>query len=149
MAASAGRWREVDSAGELAERLRSAYNAHAETTAAGLYRTDGRHRDIAMGGERVGHAEIGHGLIGLFTAIPDAHWTRKGMVVEGGAAVLTYELAGHLRARLGPYVPAGQPIRLEGVLVVEAEAGRITRTTDYWDSGALHRQLTSTTGVMA
>ena len=135
----------VDSAGELAEQLWSAYNAHSETAAARLYSAEGRHRDVAVDGERVGPAEIEHGLVGLFLAIPDAHWTCTRLVVGGGAAVLTYELTGHLRARLGPYEPAGQPVRLEGVLVVETDAGRISRTTDYWDSGTLHRQLTTTT----
>jgi predicted ester cyclase len=84
---------------------------------------------------------IAAGIATLFAALPDVHWTTGSMLIDGDRAAVPYELTGHLHGGLGPYVPRGQTLSLPGVQLVEVKAGKIVATTDYWDGGALHRQL--------
>ena len=128
---------------ELVAALLTAYNVHDAAAAAALYAPDGSHRDVAMGADQPDPEKIAGGLARLFAAFPEARWSCRSVLADGDQAAVPYSLEGRLQGRLGPYEPAGQPIRLSGVLLVEAADGTIRRTTDYWDSGTLHRQLTA------
>ncbi|MBX9919722.1 nuclear transport factor 2 family protein [Mycolicibacter arupensis] len=135
----------MNSPRDLAAKLFDAYNAHRPDDVAALYAPACVHRDVAMGAHHTAPEHIAAGIATLFTALPDVHWTTGPALVDGNRAAVPYELTGHLDARLGPYIPNGQSLRLSGVQLVEVESGAIVATTDYWDGGALHRQLSEST----
>ncbi|NDV07674.1 ester cyclase [Rhodococcus sp. IEGM 248] len=126
---------------QLVTRLFQAYNDHNPDEVADLYASACRHRDVAAGADHDTPKRVAGGLAGLFAAFPDANWTCDAMLLDGDRAAVTYELTGHLQGRLGSYQPTGQSLRLAGVQVVEVKDGAIVATTDYWDGGTLHRQL--------
>ncbi|MFD9667297.1 ester cyclase [Rhodococcus sp. NPDC059968] len=128
---------------QLVTSLYQAYNDHRSDEVAKLYATACRHRDIAAGAEHDSPAQIAAGITWLFEALPDVHWACDTILVDGNRAAITYELTGHLHGRFGSYQPTGQSLRLAGVQIVEVSNDAITSSTDYWDGGALHRQLSA------
>ncbi|MDV7089108.1 ester cyclase [Rhodococcus opacus] len=134
----------MSSTRQLVTSLYKAYNDHRPDEVAKLYSPACRHRDIAAGAEHESPEQIAAGITWLFEALPDLHWTCDAILVDGNRAAITYELTGHLLNRFGSYKPAGQSLRLAGVQFVEVDNGAIISSTDYWDGGALHRQLSAT-----
>jgi len=61
--------------------LYDAYNGHSPSQVAALYRTDGRHVEVAQGNERSGRDAIREGLARFFEAFPDAHWAERVRIV--------------------------------------------------------------------
>ncbi|MDH6292539.1 hypothetical protein M2275_007478 [Rhodococcus opacus] len=86
---------------------------------------------------------IAAGLAGLFAAFPDAQWNLDDTLLDGNGAAVTYALSGHSNSRLGPYEPKGQSVHLAGVQMLEVKGNHIITSTDYWDGGALHCQLST------
>lgn len=125
----------------LVDRLYEAYNAQDAAAAAELYAPDGRHVEIATGGERTGPDAIREGLEGFLRSFPDAHWAPQERIVAGSAAAVTYVLTGTLQAKLGPFEPAGQRLELRGVHLVRERDGAIAACEDYWDAGSFGRQM--------
>jgi steroid delta-isomerase-like uncharacterized protein len=123
--------------------LLDAYNAHDAATAVALYRDDGEHREIAQGGSHRGHHELRSSLEHFLAAFPDAHWEPVGVTGGASLAAAPYRLTGTLSAPLGPFVPTGQRLDIEGVMVacVDDERSLIAWTADYWDAGTFARQM--------
>ena len=131
----------MNSTHSIVTKLYDAYNAHRLKDIAALYAAACEHRDIAVGAHHTTPEHIAAGIATLFEALPDVHWTTGSVLIDGDRAAVPYELTGHLDGRLGPYTPNGQTLHLTGVQLIEVKAGQIVATTDYWDGGALHRQL--------
>ncbi|UGS35924.1 ester cyclase [Capillimicrobium parvum] len=126
---------------QLASRLHEAYNAHDADAAGRLYAPDGRHVEIATGGERSGPEAIADGLRGLLAAFPDARWEERMLIAEGDRAAIGYVLTGTLTEAFGPFEPNGQRLELPGVHLVSTAGGEITRCEDYWDAASFGRQM--------
>ncbi|WP_182262835.1 nuclear transport factor 2 family protein [Rhodococcus sp. UFZ-B548] len=129
---------------QLVTELYQAYNSHRPDQVADLYAPICRHRDIAVGADHDSPEKIAVGLAGLFEALPDVQWRYDEVLIDGNRAAVAYELVGHLHGRLGSYRPVGQSLQLSGVQILEVKDGAITSSVDYWDGGALHRQLSVT-----
>jgi steroid delta-isomerase-like uncharacterized protein len=127
----------------LARRLHDAHNAHDAEAAGALYAPDGRHVEIATGGERRGPEAIAEGLRGLLEAFPDARWEQRVLIADGDRAAVGYVLTGTLQARFGPFEPAGQALELAGVHVLATAGGAIAWCEDYWDAATFGRQMRS------
>jgi flavin reductase ActVB len=122
--------------------LYDAYNRHDPAAAAALYAPDGTHEDIAQTRRAEGPDAVREGLTKFFTAFPDAGWEAEHIVGTEQHATSTYRLTGTLQGQLGPFQPAGQQLDLRGAHVVQTdEQGRIEFSIDYWDGGALAKQL--------
>jgi steroid delta-isomerase-like uncharacterized protein len=119
----------------------AAYAARDAHAAAALYAVDGSHREVATGHARIGRQDIEDGLARFMRCFPDAIWTTKHLIVEGNAAAVAYMLTGTLSAKLGPFEPDGQCLRLEGLHLLEVADGCIRSTVDYWDTGTFARQM--------
>ncbi|MFC9839119.1 ester cyclase [Rhodococcus sp. NPDC127530] len=126
---------------QLVTDLYTAYNNHRPADAAKLYAPLCRHRDIAVGADHRTPERIAAGLVGLFAAFPDVQWNLDEILINENRAAVTYRLSGHLNGRLGSYEPKGQSLYLAGVQLLEVRGNHIISSTDYWDGGALHRQL--------
>ena len=126
---------------ELVERFYAAYNAHRPGDAAALYTASGSHVEVAQNRVGEGRDAVRGGLEHFLTCFPDAHWQPEQVVVGETGAAVTYRLTGTLQAQLGPFQPLGQRLDLQGVHVFTVEDGAISRTADYWDSGAFGRQM--------
>lgn len=131
----------MTAAAELAGELYAAYDARDAAAAGALYAPDGRHVEIATAGERVGPEAIRDGLAGFLEAFPDARWERRALIADGDRAAIRYVLTGTLRARLGPFEPAGQRLELAGVHLLQAAGGRIALCEDFWDAATFGRQM--------
>ncbi len=127
--------------GAVVSALYEAYNAHDADAAGSLYAPDGRHAEMATGQERIGAAAIGEGLTGLLEAFPDARWQERTRIVGGDRAAVTYVLTGTLKARFGPFAPAGQHLELHGAHVLEVGPDGIEVCEDYWDASTFGRQM--------
>ncbi|MEU7632832.1 nuclear transport factor 2 family protein [Nocardia sp. NPDC049220] len=126
---------------QIVTDLYTAYNNHRPADVAQLYAAQCRHRDIAVGADHSEPEQIAAGLAQLFEALPDVQWNLEEILIDSNRAAVSYELSGHLRGRLGSYEPKGQSLHLAGVQMLEVRDNQITTSTDYWDGGALHRQL--------
>lgn len=126
---------------QVVRALYAAYNTADVESASALYAPAGRHLEVAT--ERLGEGpdEIGAGLAGFLGAFPDARWEEQVRVVAGRRAAVTYLLTGTLRARLGPFEPAGQRLELRGVHVLDVGPEGIVSCEDYWDAATFGRQM--------
>ena len=126
---------------EVAMAYLSAHNAHDVRAVGDLYAPAGRHREMATGAERVGGDRIAEGLASFLKAFPDAAWDYEEPVIDGGRVAVAYWLTGTLRGSLGPFQPAGQALRLAGIVLIEIGTDGIQSTRDYWDAAAFGRQM--------
>ncbi|MFV9456202.1 ester cyclase [Rhodococcus sp. NM-2] len=131
----------MDSITQIVTDLYKAYNNHRPEDVVKLYAPRCRHRDVAVGADHRKPEQIAAGLSRLFEAFPDAQWNLGEILIDGNRAAVPYELSGHLHGRLGSYEPKGQSLLLTGVQMLEVRDSQIISSTDYWDGGALHRQL--------
>jgi predicted ester cyclase len=126
---------------ELVVAYVEAHNAHDPDAVGGLYAPDGRHREIATGGERTGHSEIAGGLVRFFAAFPDARWEVGVPLLDGDRAAVPYRLTATLTSRMGPFEPAGQRLDLAGLYLIELAPDGIASSADYWDAATFARQM--------
>jgi predicted ester cyclase len=129
--------------GDLIATLYDAYNGHDAAAAGRLYAPWGRHVEVATGTSRTGAAATAEGLAGLLEALPDVRWEERMRIVDGSRAAVTYVLAGTLKARFGPFDPAGQALELRRVHVIESGPHGIELCEDYWDASTFGRQMRS------
>jgi steroid delta-isomerase-like uncharacterized protein len=125
----------------LVARLWEAYNAHDARAAAGLYRDDATHHEVAQGRTATGPTQIADGLGRFLQAFPDARWEPQPAILSDGRAAVPYRLTGTLEAPLGPFRTPGQKLDLEGVFVIETDHAHILATADYWDAATFGRQM--------
>jgi steroid delta-isomerase-like uncharacterized protein len=126
--------------------LYAAYNRQDAATAASTYTDSGTHLEVATGRISTGPVAVRVGLIGFFKAFPDAKWTPTRVIAHGSSAAVSYLLTGTLRARIGPFEPCGQVLKLKGVHLFELDGDKIAAAEDYWDSGTFGRQMAAGSG---
>ncbi|MCW3002991.1 MAG: hypothetical protein JWQ20_2289 [Conexibacter sp.] len=123
------------------EGLLQSYNRGAPDEAAELYAPDATHEDVAQGRRAIGADAIESGLATFLRCFPDAVWAVEQLLGDADGAAAAYRLTGTLQADLGPFRAAGQPLDLQGVMLVSVAAGKITSSRDFWDGATLGRQL--------
>jgi steroid delta-isomerase-like uncharacterized protein len=123
------------------DALLESYNRGAPDDAAGLYAADGTHEDVAQQRRVSGVEAIARGLASFLRSFPDATWTVVHRLGDDDSAAAAYRLTGTLRADLGPFEATGQPLDLQGLMLIRVADGQITSSRDFWDAGTLGRQL--------
>ncbi|VIO66597.1 hypothetical protein CI1B_17190 [Bradyrhizobium ivorense] len=122
--------------------LYRAYNDHDPAAVARLYASDATHEDVAQGKPKRGPAEIANGLSKFFSWFPDAHWAAQAQITDpSGSVAITYLMTATLRGQMGPILPRGQRVSLQGVHVLHTGEGVILSSRDYWDATTFQRQL--------
>jgi predicted ester cyclase len=121
--------------------LYAAYNRQDAAAAASIYTESGTHLEVATGRINTGPVAVRVGLTGFFKAFPDAKWTPMRIIAHGSSAAVSYLLTGTLTARIGPFEPCGQVLKLKGVHLFEFDGDKIAAAEDYWDSGTFGRQM--------
>jgi len=76
------------------------------------------------------------------TAFPDIHFTIEGLLADRNQVAVQYTFAGTQTGQFGELPPAGQRIRVGGMLVATVDAGQIQSAVSVFDSGDMLRQLT-------
>ncbi|MEI4487890.1 nuclear transport factor 2 family protein [Frigidibacter sp. MR17.14] len=118
-----------------------AYNAGDAGAAVALYAGDGTHVEAASGKARSGPEALRAGLEGFLAMFRDLRFETERPVRAGSQVVVTYLMTGTLVRDLGPLKAAGRRVALRGVHLFEIEAGRIRRSTDFWDFDELRAQV--------
>jgi ketosteroid isomerase-like protein len=110
------------------DALLESYNRGAPDDAAGLYAADGTHEDVAQQRRVSGVEAIARGLASFLRSFPDATWTVVHRLGDDDSAAAAYRLT-------------GQPLDLQGLMLIRVADGQITSSRDFWDAGTLGRQL--------
>jgi steroid delta-isomerase-like uncharacterized protein len=130
--------------GALLEGLLESYNRGAPDEAARLYAPEATHEDVAQGRRVTGVEAIRGGLATFLRCFPDATWTVEHLLGDDSGAAAAYGLTGTLQSDLGPFRATGQPLDLQGIMLVRVAGGQITSSRDFWDGATLGRQLGGT-----
>lgn len=98
-------------------------------------------RNVAMEETYNGKGEVGAFLEGLFTAIPDLHFSVPYKIARGDNVAEQWLIEGTHQARLFGVPPTGMPVSLPGMSMVTLRDGKFLRDEFYFDSGIFLRQI--------
>ncbi len=106
-----------------------------------VFTDDVVYEDVPLGLVMHGKEEVRKFASSFFHAFPDLRSVCKVIVVDGNHGFCEWRFTG-TQANDLPNIPSrGGKMDLPGVSVYEFEGNKIKRTVDYWDAGALLRQL--------
>ena len=98
--------------------------------------------DVTFGLVARGKEELRSFVERAFAAIPDFKYELRNRIAVGQWAVIEWAMSGTHKGDL-PGIPAtGKPFSLvRGSTILELEAGKIRRESDYWDAATLMKQV--------
>jgi steroid delta-isomerase-like uncharacterized protein len=98
--------------------------------------------DVTFGLVARGKEELRSFVKRAFAAIPDFKYELRNRIAVGRWAVIEWAMSGTQKGDL-PGIPAtGKRFSLvRGSTILELEAGRIRRESDYWDAATLMKQV--------
>ena len=106
-----------------------------------LFTDDVVYEDVTFGVVNHGKQQLGAFIDGFFPAFPDITFELKSGFVAGAWAGMEWLMAGTHKGDL-PGMPAtGKRCSVRGATVLELEAGKIKRNSDYWDLATMQKQL--------
>ncbi|WP_324788982.1 nuclear transport factor 2 family protein [Streptomyces sp. H51] len=118
------------------EAYLAALNAHdADAVAACVAEDFVNDHTSSLGHSRRGRAEYRAALTGFLEDFADLRYVPERVLVDGDSAAVPYVMTFRMRSA------GDRPVRIRGVFLFTVAGGLITRRTDYWDSGEVHRQL--------
>jgi steroid delta-isomerase-like uncharacterized protein len=106
-----------------------------------LFTDDVVYEDVTFGVVNHGKQQLATFIDGFFPAFPDITFELKSGFVAGTWAGIEWVMAGTHRGDL-PGMPAtGKRCQIRGATILELEAGKIKRNSDYWDLATMLKQL--------
>jgi steroid delta-isomerase-like uncharacterized protein len=119
----------------------SSANADPERVLA-LFADDGMYEDVTSGVVVRGQEELRRYLIGAFATIPDFTFHVLGRFAAGRSAAIEWTMSGTHRADWAGMPATGRRFSsVRGTSILELEAGKIRRQSDYWDAAAVMKQV--------
>lgn len=107
-----------------------------------LFADDGMYEDVTSGVVVRGKEELRRYLIGAFATIPDFTFDVLRRFGAGPWAAIEWTMSGTHRGDWAGMTATGRPFSsVRGTSILELEAGKIRRQSDYWDAATVMRQV--------
>jgi steroid delta-isomerase-like uncharacterized protein len=107
-----------------------------------LFTDDGMYEDVTSGVVVRGREDLRHYLIGAFATIPDFTFGVLRRYAAGPWAALEWTMSGTPAGDWAGMPTTGRRFAsVRGVSLLELEAGKIRRQSDYWDAAAVMKQV--------
>ncbi|MDO8703324.1 MAG: nuclear transport factor 2 family protein [Sulfuricaulis sp.] len=127
-----------------------AWNTHDVARVLAFFVPDSVYEDTVLAESFVGHAALRTFLEDMFRAYPDASFELHAAFDSGNCVSWEWTMHGHFTGTGKSRLPAkGQTIALRGASFTELRDGLIVCNRDYWDMGALMKQLGLKVGAPA
>ena len=120
----------------------AAFNRHDPAGVAAMYAPGAKLFDQSVGAPMEGPEAVEEFIGGYMTAFPDLKWERVGLEIDGNVGVEQWRVSGTHDGDL-PGLPAThRKMSIEGCSVLHFEDdGLVHQEENYWDEGAMLRQL--------
>ena len=121
----------------VAEKWIAAWNSHDPAKMLPVFTDDVFYEDVAYGEISHGHAELRKFAADEFDAVPDLEVKLLRASVSNGHGTIEWSFSGTDK---GIY-KTGKKFTVRGVSVIDVRDGKIARSLDFYDSGAIMRQV--------
>jgi len=106
-----------------------------------IFTDDCVYEDVTFGAINHGKKELRAFADGVFAGVPDFRVELTARFVGGPQAGMEWVMSGTHKGDF-PGMPAtGKRFSVWGVTIVELQAGKIRRNSDYWDAASVMRQV--------
>ena len=107
-----------------------------------LFADDGMYEDVTSGVVVRGKEELRRYLIGAFATIPDFTFGVLRRFAAGPWAAIEWTMSGTHRGDWAGMPATGRRFSsVRGASILELEAGKIRRQSDYWDAATVMKQV--------
>jgi steroid delta-isomerase-like uncharacterized protein len=107
-----------------------------------LFAGDGMYEDATAGVVVRGKEDLRGYLIGAFATIPDFTFDVLRRFGDGPWAAIEWTMSGTHRGEWAEMPATGRPFSsVRGTSILELEAGKIRRQSDYWDKATVMKQI--------
>ena len=119
----------------------AAWSSHNTEELLTLFTDDCVYEDVTFGVVNRGKKELRAFADGVFAGIPDFKIEVTAQFASGTWASMEWVMSGTHKGDF-PGMPAtGKRFSTRGVTVLELDAGKIRRNSDYWDAASVMRQV--------
>jgi steroid delta-isomerase-like uncharacterized protein len=125
----------------LGEQWAAAWSHHDVDGLARLFTEDCEYEDVAFDVVNRGHPGVRDWATGFLTSFPDLLVQPIRSFEDERQGVLEWTMGGTHLGDFDGLAPTQRKWSVRGVTVLEIEGGRIRRCADYWNLGAVRRQL--------
>lgn len=113
------------------------WNSHDVEKVIPVFTDDVFYEDVTFGAANHGSAELRKFAGSFFDAVPDLKLELVSSVVAGGHGTIEWVLTGTDKGLF----KTGKKFSVRGVSVIDVRGGKISRDQDFYDSGAIRRQV--------
>jgi steroid delta-isomerase-like uncharacterized protein len=119
----------------------TAWSSHDTEKVLSLFTDDCVYEDVTFGAINHGKKELRAFADGVFAGVPDFKVELTARFVAGPQAGMEWVMSGTHKGDF-PGMPAtGKRFSIRGVTILELQAGKIRRNSDYWDAANVMRQV--------
>jgi len=119
----------------------TAWSSHDTEKVLSLFTDDCVYEDVTFGAINRGKKELRAFADGVFASVPDFKVELTARFVAGSQAGMEWVMSGTHKGDF-PGMPAtGKRFSIRGVTILELQAGKIRRNSDYWDAASVMRQV--------
>ena len=119
----------------------TAWSSHDTEKVLSIFTDDCVYEDVTFGAINHGKKELRAFADGVFAGVPDFRVELTARFVADPQAGMEWVMSGTHKGDF-PGMPAtGKRFSVRGVTIVELQAGKIRRNSDYWDAASVMRQV--------
>ena len=125
----------------IADYWATAWSSHEPDKLLSLFTDDCVYEDVTFGAINRGKKELRAFAEAVFAGVPDFKIELTALFVAGTWGGMEWVMSGTHKGDF-PGMPAtGKPFSTRGVTMLELQAGKIRRNSDYWDAAGVMRQV--------
>lgn len=126
---------------QVLEAWAMAWSSHDTEKVLSLFTDDCVYEDVTFGVINHEKEELRAFAEGVFAGIPDFKVDLKTRFAAGSWACMEWVMSGTHKGDF-PGMPAtGERFSIRGVTILELQAGKIRRNSDYWDAASVMKQV--------
>ncbi len=115
----------------------AAWNSHDVERVIPIFTEDVLYEDVAFGQVNHGSLELRKFAVFFFDAVPDLKLDLMNSTIDHGHGTIEWRLSGTDK---GVY-KTGKKFSVRGTSVIDVRGGKVSRNVDYYDTGAVMRQV--------
>jgi steroid delta-isomerase-like uncharacterized protein len=127
----------------LGEKWAAAWSQHDVEGLTRLFKQDCEYEDVAFDIVNRGHGGVRDWATGFLGSFPDLRVEPIRSFEDDRQGVLEWKMGGTHVGEFDGLAPSQREWTVRGVTVFDIEEGRIGRCADYWNLGAVRRQLSA------
>jgi steroid delta-isomerase-like uncharacterized protein len=118
-----------------------AWSSHDPERVLMLFTDDCIFEDVTFGVVTRGKEELRSFANGAFAAVPDLQFELTGRFATGQWAAIEWNMSGTHEGDFPGMLATGKRLSVRGSTILELEAGKIRRESDYWDAATFMKQV--------